>query len=169
MSGNITGLGVVISGIIKRRITYFVCHFLYDYFFSGAGRLFLGGNCRFFPFAVSLEEGHHNRAFLEFCFAFLLPTSLLLTCFCSFSDCLSYAFPLFLPSSASIPFNLFSGGTPFVNYHVSTSAGGGVGFSRISYSSLFLYVRLLYILFFSVYYWTITGLSFRFVVYIVGK
>lgn len=49
MSGNITGLVVVISGIIKRRIDIFYLFFFLCEFFSGAGRLFLGGNCRFFP------------------------------------------------------------------------------------------------------------------------
>lgn len=49
----------------------------------------------------------------------------------------------------------FSGGTPFVNYHVSASAGGAL-VSLEYLIHLFLYVRLLYILFFSVYYWTIS-------------
>lgn len=61
-----------------------------------------------------------------------------------------------LPSSASIPFNLLAGGTPFVNYHVSASAGGAL-VSLEYLIHLFLYVRLLYILFFSVYYWTIVS------------
>lgn len=49
----------------------------------------------------------------------------------------------------------FSGGTPFVNYHVSASAGGAL-VSLEYLIHLLLYVRLLYILFFSVYYWTIS-------------
>lgn len=49
MSGNITGLEVVISGIIKRRIAIFLLYyFLCGYFFSGAGRLFLGGTVDYF-------------------------------------------------------------------------------------------------------------------------
>lgn len=49
MSGNITGPVVVISGIIKRRITIFSFVISFVVIFSGAGRLFLGGNCRLFP------------------------------------------------------------------------------------------------------------------------
>lgn len=49
MSGNIMGLGVVISDIIKRSITHisFVISCVF-FFFFGVGRLFVGGNCRFY-------------------------------------------------------------------------------------------------------------------------
>lgn len=79
-------------------------------------------------------------AFLFFFLHFLLPASLLFTCFC-----LLHAFPL----STVVYFHSiqsFSGGTPFVNYHVSASAGGAL-VSLEYLIHLFLYVRLLYILF----------------------
>lgn len=76
--------------------------------------------------------------------------------FCSLVFCLPIACFSFL--SAIVYFHSiqsFSGGTPFVNYHVSASAGGAL-VSLEYLIHLLLYVRLLYILFFSVYYWTIS-------------
>lgn len=108
MSGNIMGLGAVISGIIKRGITHisFVISFVFV-FFSGAGRLFVGGNCRFlFPYAVFfLEEGHQTARFWIFTLHFSLlltcfvcPTLFVLLIFCLSIACISFANRHQLPS-----------------------------------------------------------------------
>lgn len=59
MTGNITGLGVVISDITRHGIIHisFVISYVY-LILSGAGRLFVGGFVDFISFAVLLEVGH---------------------------------------------------------------------------------------------------------------
>lgn len=97
MSGNITGL-VVISGIIKRRINiyFFPLFFLCDIFPARGGYSWVV-TVDFFLCSLVRREGHHNRAFLEFCFAFLLPTSLLFTCFFLSIACFSFVRRRLLP------------------------------------------------------------------------
>lgn len=111
MSGNITGLEVVISGIIKRRIAIFLlCYFLCGYFFPARGG-YSWVVLSIISFAVSLERGsHNNRAFLEFllCIFVTKPLfcSLVFAHFCLFVYRTRF---LCLLSSTSIPFNLLAG------------------------------------------------------------
>lgn len=148
MSGNITGLVVVISGIIKRRITiFFFCHISYGYFFRRGGYSWVV-TVDYFLCSLVRKGSSQQCVFGILC---IFVTNLSFVRF--FFVYLSHAFHLF----AIVCFHSiqsFSGGTPFVNYHVSASAGGAL-VSLEYLIHLFLYVRLLYILFFSVYYWTI--------------
>lgn len=70
MSGNIMGLGVVISDIIKRSITH-ISFVISCVFFFRRGEVIRGWQLSIlFPFAVCLEEGHHKVRFWIFALHF---------------------------------------------------------------------------------------------------